>query len=406
MAILVTCETCKRVFRVPNRVAHLPVAHACAPRPLPPNAPLGPGSQLLRILRVAHWFVGKSCGCESYAAQMDAWGVLECERRLEEIVAHLVKQADDKILLASFVPGTTKEALARRAAIEAIDLARQSAARDRIEYLTLRQLSLDVQTLVGRLPPDVGAVVGVPRSGMIPASQLACLLHVPLLAFSADGLSDPGHGYRLNPKRIPPGRLLVVDDTIQTGYSIRQAKKRWRSARLPDALWCAMYVSPRQVREVDYLARELRAPHYLEWNWPNSMLLPKIAMDFDGVLCRDLAAGADRDDAQYHSAIAEALPLYLPRRESVPLVVTARTEAMREVTEAWLARWGVRVANLVMWPGSRDSRNANAVAGWKAEHYAASPCHLFVESDRQLAQKIHAATGKPVLCPASETIYQ
>ena len=58
--------------------------------------PCGPGCQLRRSL--AWWGIrddGK-CGCDSFAAQMDAWGPDECFRRIEEIVSHLRQAAEKK----------------------------------------------------------------------------------------------------------------------------------------------------------------------------------------------------------------------------------------------------------------------------------------------------------------------
>lgn len=56
----------------------------------------GPGCQLKRTL--SWWGIRSdgSCGCDSYAAQMDAWGPDECWRRLEEIVEHLRTAASEK----------------------------------------------------------------------------------------------------------------------------------------------------------------------------------------------------------------------------------------------------------------------------------------------------------------------
>jgi hypothetical protein len=56
----------------------------------------GPGCQLRRTL--AWWGIHSdgSCGCDSFAAQMDAWGPDECWRRLEEIVEHLRTAAAEK----------------------------------------------------------------------------------------------------------------------------------------------------------------------------------------------------------------------------------------------------------------------------------------------------------------------
>jgi hypothetical protein len=56
----------------------------------------GPGCQLRRTL--AWWGIRDdgSCGCDSFAAQMDAWGPDECFRRIEDIVEHLRQAAEKK----------------------------------------------------------------------------------------------------------------------------------------------------------------------------------------------------------------------------------------------------------------------------------------------------------------------
>jgi hypothetical protein len=67
--------------------------HECA---TPPGPPCGPGCQLRRSL--AWWGIrddGK-CGCDSFAAKMDAWGPDECWKRIEEIVEHLRQAAEKK----------------------------------------------------------------------------------------------------------------------------------------------------------------------------------------------------------------------------------------------------------------------------------------------------------------------
>jgi hypothetical protein len=56
----------------------------------------GPGCQLRRSL--AWWGIKDdgSCGCDSVAAKMDAWGPTECQTRIEEIVEHLREAAGKK----------------------------------------------------------------------------------------------------------------------------------------------------------------------------------------------------------------------------------------------------------------------------------------------------------------------
>jgi hypothetical protein len=81
-----TCPRCGFVSKFRNAIRQ------CR-KPLPVTC--GPGCQLRRSLS---WFVrddGK-CGCDSFAAQMDAWGPDECFRRIEEIVEHLREAAEKK----------------------------------------------------------------------------------------------------------------------------------------------------------------------------------------------------------------------------------------------------------------------------------------------------------------------
>jgi hypothetical protein len=84
-----TCPRCGFVSKIRGAIRQ------CR-KPLP--ATCGPGCQLRRSL--AWWGIrddGK-CGCDSFAAQMDAWGPDECWKRIEEIVEHLRQAAEKKSL--------------------------------------------------------------------------------------------------------------------------------------------------------------------------------------------------------------------------------------------------------------------------------------------------------------------
>ena len=88
--------------------------HDCS---LAPRKHCGPGCQLRRSL--AWWGIKDdgSCGCDSYAAQMDAWGCDESFRRIEEIVDHLRESAGKKGL--PFIATAARMMVAR--AIEAAE---------------------------------------------------------------------------------------------------------------------------------------------------------------------------------------------------------------------------------------------------------------------------------------------
>lgn len=80
----------------------------------------GPGCQLKKSL--AWWGIRDdgSCGCDSFAAQMDAWGD-DCWNHLEEIVEHLRHAAEKRGL--PFLATAARIMVAR-----AIDAASQEAA--------------------------------------------------------------------------------------------------------------------------------------------------------------------------------------------------------------------------------------------------------------------------------------
>ena len=81
-----TCPRCGFVSKFRNAIRQ------CR-KPAPTTC--GPGCQLRRSL--AWWGIRDdgSCGCDSFAAQMDAWGD-SCWDHIEDIVSHLREAAEKK----------------------------------------------------------------------------------------------------------------------------------------------------------------------------------------------------------------------------------------------------------------------------------------------------------------------
>lgn len=86
------CRSCGRLVRSHTGV----IRSKCDGQWTPQERPCGPGCQLKKSL--AWWGIRSSgsCGCDSFAAKMDAWGCDECWQRLEEIVEHLRQSAAEK----------------------------------------------------------------------------------------------------------------------------------------------------------------------------------------------------------------------------------------------------------------------------------------------------------------------
>src|SRR4051812_30935758 len=54
------------------------------------------------------------------------------------------------------------------------------------EWISTARLARDATLLAGLLPLDVAGIVGVPRSGLIPAAIVATYLHLPLYELTAE----------------------------------------------------------------------------------------------------------------------------------------------------------------------------------------------------------------------------
>lgn len=91
----VHCQDCG--FSLCN--VKLPVHRACPATSSPdasatsdPIPTRGPGTELKRLLSRLDIVATGGCPCNEHAAQMDAWGCDECEKRLDEIVGWLQEE--------------------------------------------------------------------------------------------------------------------------------------------------------------------------------------------------------------------------------------------------------------------------------------------------------------------------
>ena len=284
-------------------------------------------------------------------------------------------------------------------------------------FVSLRQLHQDTLSLIGLIPPDITAVVGVARSGMAVATLVSMMLHKPLFTIrqTLGDVISCGNGWRLAAHHVEPvkGKVVIVDDTVMTGNSLRAIEHVVRQT-FPNSMTASVYVNPSAHKKPDAWVHDLAWPHLLEWNLFNSILSPNMACDFDGILCQDCQPGQDDDGERYLDFIENARPLYTPRRVPIPCVITARIEKYRQPTLAWLKRHGITVHNLIMHPAKTlAERNADDVSAWKAKHYARwNNSHRprpapngFIESDDRQARRIAKLTGLLTICPASESVY-
>lgn len=272
---------------------------------------------------------------------------------------------------------------------------------DRNTWITDEDLITHTLQLASRLP-HLTDVVGVARSGLIPAALIAAHAHARLHAITPDTLIHTGTGNRAahlttaqDPQ--PQPTTLLIDDTVFTGATLLAAEKQYRQQH-PDRplITAAVYATPTARLRVDLAARILDGPHYLSWNFPNSHLALTTAWDLDGIM-------------NWHAkdnpfTAPDGLPWLRPIRNPIPLILTARPETHRFHTERWLAQYRIRYRQLTMAPWTEYPPD-QAIATWKASHYAKSPTTLLIESNPTQASTIAALAKKPVLCPETRKVY-
>lgn len=273
-----------------------------------------------------------------------------------------------------------------------------------MQFRSFADLHDDVARGLATLPVRPDLVAGIPRSGLLAAGMASVILNVPLA--STDGLARNqvfGVG-KTKYRGARPGagdagrRVLVLDDSVSTGLSLREARAALSGlADLHDFAFAAVYGERASHPEADHVFSVVPQPRMFQWNLMHHDGLADCMLDIDGVLCPDPTNAQNDDGDAYLRFLDAAAPLLLPTKP-VAALVTNRLERYRAPTEAWLARQGVRYGALHMLDAP-DAAARRAMDPWafKADVYRRSGAALFIESELEQAIGIAEAAQRPVL---------
>jgi uncharacterized HAD superfamily protein len=250
-------------------------------------------------------------------------------------------------------------------------------------------------------------VVGIPRSGMIPAAMIATHLQLPLADVVGYGKGIV-HGRSGEP--APMGkRVLLVDDSCNKGRAMARAvsllPKGTKITRL--AVFGPYQVEPSSV--CDLWFEVVHGPRAFAWNMQKHIRLPRWGFDFDGVLCRDNTKEENDDGPRYAKFLRDVEPLFIPQRP-IGHIVTGRLERYRPETEAWLARHGIQFEALHMTPFHSKAERMQAMkfaggrGGWKARLVKDLGVEFFMESCPKQASIIAREVGIPVWCTRTQAL--
>lgn len=282
-----------------------------------------------------------------------------------------------------------------------------------MNYRSMADLSNAITSNLSRIPGDIELVVGIPRSGMLPATMVALQLNLPMT--DVEGLIEGrimANGLR--PLRCAiedvraARRVLVIDDSVLTGSSMRATKQRLAPLRgLHEFVFAAAFVASKEASSVDVYFEEVLSPRLFEWNWFHHGVLAAACVDIDGVLCDDPSFRENDDGRRYTQFLEHAVPRVVPS-VTIKCLVTCRLEKYRRLTEAWLQRHGIKYERLIMLdlPDAASRRQMACHGEFKGRVYRAVDALLFVESSHRQAIEIAELAGKAVLSvEAQQMVY-
>ena len=271
-------------------------------------------------------------------------------------------------------------------------------------YLAFRNIS-NLNTIIlerlSILPKDIDLVVGIPRSGMLPANLIALYLHRPYTdidSFCEGRIYSSGErGSFINKQNTK--KVLVVDDSISSGKALVKAKGKLKGLESEYKIeYACIYASTEGCKKVDYWFEIIDGARIFQWNLFNyKNYINHSCFDIDGVLCEN--PPMDDDGPVYLDYIQHAIPKYIPSVE-IDTLVSCRLEKYRAFTEKWLADNHVKYKKLVMLDmASKEERQKWGKHGiYKGEIYRDGDYKLFVESSLHEAKDIFKVSHKPVFC--------
>lgn len=278
-----------------------------------------------------------------------------------------------------------------------------------MNYRTYNDLAFDIKKNIEKLPTDIDLIVGIPRSGMIPAYIMGLALNKKVCSTTelVNGLlGNSGYTRKTGTGKIK--NILVVDDTVNTGLSLGKVREMLAPLKRKYKIkYCAVYATNPEVAElVDVALNILPQPRMFQWNYLYHGFMANACFDMDGVLCWDPTDEQNDDGERYVEFVKTANPLFKPNGP-IGYIVTSRLEKYRAETEQWLADHGIQYKKLYMFKGTAEERRRLGLhADFKASIYKQiKNSNMFIESNPKQAARIAELSGKPCICCLNDKMY-
>lgn len=274
--------------------------------------------------------------------------------------------------------------------------------------------------LEARLPvAEVDAVVGIARSGIVPATILAQRLAKELF-FVRCQRHNPGATSWMGDRPPAGARVLLVDDIVSSGATLARALDFIRAQGYA-ALSLALFVDAARAKVRPDFAHE--APGFVRFAWDRRETVPEarrdrlqadmlapdsevecFGVDMDGVLLPDVRKAHYRRSIDLALRMRKLLPPYpsdrLPEIDwKRAHIITGRPAMDHAVTRAWLDAHGFAGCPLYCRDDSRHDHSVDGVVAHKIESLTRIGVSVFLESE--LIQATLIARG----CPTVDVVW-
>lgn len=270
-----------------------------------------------------------------------------------------------------------------------------------IHFKSYADLNSDINKNFDKISGDWDLVVGVPRSGMIPAYIISLALNINCTDIASLVSNLPlkrGVTRSLKKSITHPWdakRILLVDDSILSGESLRKEMESIPFFLKNRVTTLAIYSNKPVRKDIDIVLEFVPLPRVFEWNIFHHKIVEGACVSLEGVISIEKISNKSL-----------MKPRYLPSGK-INTIVSCRPESQREEVIAWLGMNGVSFSNLVMVDDDVgfDGLDDFSKSKIKSDAFKSSSAFLYVEGDSEQAKMISKESNKPVYCQSSSQIY-
>lgn len=276
-----------------------------------------------------------------------------------------------------------------------------------MNFRTLYDLNIAITKNLSQIKNfNIDLVVGIPKSGMIPATLIATYLNLPFTD-TYGYISEKYYGRDGKQTVIKDisgthKTILLVDDSINSGKAMIRVISELSNTRDKIIKFAVFGSTKTKSKYVDYICELVDLPRMFQWNIWKHDNLSMCGTDLDGVLCRDPSKKEIKNS--FNDFLDNTNTLY-NLSKPIQYIITARKEQYRFKTEQWLRNNNILYHNLIMKPNdykSGDSTNSEFKSKIINEH---NDIKFYIESNDIQAQLISKKVKIPVWCTDTQRLY-